>query len=100
MTPLLIDVASSPTTIGRVCSPETVADTPSTNCMNVGRNVSAPSMANPTTNDSTQHTENTGSPNRRIGRIGSLARNSTTTNTTSAATEPTNSPMIVAEPQG
>ena len=33
--------------------------------------MSAPSIANPTTNDSTQQTVNTGSLNNRIGRIGS-----------------------------
>lgn len=61
-------------------------------------NVSAPSIANPTTNDSAQHTVNTGSLNSRIGRIGSAARLSTTTNATSATSDPTNKPMIVAEP--
>ena len=80
--------------------PEAVAETPSTNCMNVGRNVSAPSIAKPTTNDSTQQTVNTGLPNSRIGSIGSVARRSTTTNATSAATDPTNSPMMIAEPHG
>ena len=34
-----------------------------------------------------------------MGRIGSAARNSTSTKMTSAATEPTNRPMIMAEPQ-
>ena len=75
-----------------------VAETPSTNCMNVGRNVNAPSIANPTTKDSTQHTVNTGLANSRIGRIGSAARLSTHTNAASATTEPTNRPMITGEP--
>src|SRR5262249_31649573 len=100
MMPLVIEVASRPTTMGRVCNPDTVADTPSTNCMNVGRNDSAPSMAKPTTNESTQHTVKTGSAKSRIGRIGSLARSSTATNTASAATDPTNSPIIVGDPHG
>ena len=48
-TPLPIEVISRPATIGRVRRPDTVAETPSTNCMKVGRNVSAPSIAKPTT---------------------------------------------------
>ena len=98
ITPLLIDIASSPTTIGRVCRPDVVADTPSTNCMNVGRKVSAPSIAKPTTNDSAQHTAKTGSRNSRIGRIGSCARSSTAMNAPMATRDPTNSPMIIGEP--
>ncbi len=58
--PLPIEVISIPATIGSVRRPEVVAETPSTNCMYVGRNVSAPNIAKPTTNDSTQHTVNTG----------------------------------------
>ncbi len=100
ITPLLSDIVSIPTTIGRVCSPDVVADTPSTNCMNVGRNVSAPSIAKPTTNDSAQQTAKTGSRNNRIGRIGSWARNSTATNAPRATRDPTKSPMIIVEPHG
>ena len=69
--PLPMDVMSMPATIGRVRSPDSVAETPSTNCMNVGRNVSAPNIANPTMNPRMQHTVNTGLANSRIGRIGS-----------------------------
>ena len=82
--PLPIDVSSMPATIGRVRSPDSVAETPSTNCMKVGRNVSAPSIANPTMNPRTQHTVNTGLANSRIGRIGSAARVSTQTKMASA----------------
>ena len=39
---------------------ETVAETPSTNCMKVGRKVSAPSMAKPTMKPRMQQTVNTG----------------------------------------
>ncbi len=88
-----------PTTIGSVRRPDVVAETPLTYCMKVGRNVIAPSIANPTTNDSTQHTVKTGFANKRIGRIGSGARRSTITKPTSASAEATNNPMIVAEPQ-
>nr|CRL79652.1 hypothetical protein CPGR_02847 [Mycolicibacter nonchromogenicus] len=88
-----------PTTIGRVRRPEVMAETPSTYCMKVGRKVSAPSIAKPTTNASTQHTENTGSANSRVGRIGAAARLSTRTNRARATTDPTNSPMISGEPQ-
>ena len=86
-----------PATIGSVRNPDVVAETPSTNCMNVGRNVSAPSIANPTMNPRMQHTVNTGLANSRIGRIGSAARISTHTKTASDATEPANSPMITGE---
>lgn len=95
--PLPVEVMSRPATMGRVRKPDSVADTPSTNCMNVGRNVSAPSIAKPTMNDSTQHTVNTGLRNRRIGRIGSAARVSARTNSTSAVIEPMNRPMIIGE---
>jgi hypothetical protein len=97
-TPLPIDVSSRPATIGSVRSPDSVADTPSTNCMNVGMNVNAPSIANPTMNDNTQHTVKTGLRNSRIGRIGSATWLSTHTKIASAATDATNSPMIVGEP--
>ena len=36
-----------PATIGSVRSPDVVAETPSTNCMNVGRKVSAPEHREP-----------------------------------------------------
>ena len=72
--PLPIEVMSMPATIGSVRSPDVVAETPSTNCMNVGRKVSAPSIAKPTMNPRMQHIVNTGLANRRIGRIGSVAR--------------------------
>ena len=77
--PLPIEVMSMPATIGSVRRPDVVAETPSTNCMNVGRNVSAPSIAKPTMKPRMQHTVNTGLANRRIGRIGSAARVSTQT---------------------
>ena len=74
-----------PATIGRVRRPDSVAETPSTNCMNVGRNVNAPSIANPTMNARMQHTVNTGLANSRIGRIGSAAWDSTHTKIASAS---------------
>src|SRR6185312_5076466 len=98
--PLLIDVSRSPTTIGSVRRPDTVADTPSTNCMNVGKNVSAPSIAKPTTKDSTQHTLNTGFLNTLSGSTGSTARRSTVTKITSATADPTKSAMITGEFHG
>ena len=68
--------------------------------MKVGRNVKAPSIAKPTTNDSTQHTVNTGSPNNRIGRIGSAARSSLKTKAPNMISDPANSPMMAGEAQG
>src|ERR1700761_9742984 len=100
MVPLPVEVISIPTTMGSVRSPEVVAETPFTYCIYVGKKVIAPNIAKPTTKDSTQHTVNTGLPNNRIGRMGSAARRSTATNAPSAATAPTNKPMIVGEPHG
>jgi hypothetical protein len=100
MAPLPIDVISRPATMGNVRSPDVVADTPSTNCMKVGRKVSAPSIAKPTTNDSTQHTLNTGLENSRIGSTGSAAPSSMTTKITSATIDPAKSPTIVGDLHG
>src|SRR5437588_12716877 len=99
-TPLPIEVVSLPRTIGRVRRPDVVADTPSTNCMYVGRNVRAPSIANPTTKDSTQHTVNTGLANSRVGRMGAATRLSTQPKMHSEIREPANSPIMVGEPHG
>ena len=98
--PLPIEVISRPTTIGRVRRPDSVAETPSTNCMNVGRKVSAPSIAKPTTKLKPQHTVNTGLAKSRIGNTGSTARNSTRTNAASATAEPTKRPRITGEDHG
>ncbi len=93
-----------PATIGSVRRPDVVAETPSTNCMYVGRNVNAPSMANPTTNDSTQQTVNTGLANSRVGRMGADSgpdeRLSTQTKMPRAAAEAANSTTIVGELHG
>ena len=51
-------------------------------------------------NARTTQTLNTDERNSRSGRIGSVARVSTTTNSASATTEPTNSPRIVVDVQG
>src|SRR3954471_555108 len=99
MFPLPIDVMSIPATIGKVRRPEVVAETPSTNCMNVGRNVSAPSIAKPTMKPRMQQTVKTGLANSRMGRIGSVARVSTQTKKASATAEATNNPTIIGEPQ-
>ncbi len=97
--PLTVEVISSPMTIGMVRNPDSDGDTPSTNCMKVGMNVSAPSIAKPTTSDSTQHMVKTGFRNSRIGRIGSAAFSSTRTNIARARIDPTTSPMMVGEVQ-
>ena len=98
MLPLPIEVMSMPATIGRVRSPDSVAETPSTNCMNVGRNVSAPNIANPTMNPRMQHTVNTGLANSRIGRIGSAAQGFPPTRRPPATrAEAANSPMITGD---
>ena len=72
-------MTNRPMTIGRVRTPDAVADTPFTYCRYVGRNVIAPSIANPTMNASTTHTLNTEDRNRCSGRIGSSALASTNT---------------------
>ena len=92
-------MTSRPTTIGSVRTPDAVADTPCTYCRYVGRNVIAPSMANPTMKASTTHTLNTEDRNRCSGRIGSLALASTNTKMPSETIDAANRPMIVADPQ-
>src|ERR1700694_3371011 len=100
MMPLPIDVINRPATIGKVRRPETVAETPSTNCMKVGRNVIAPSIAKPTTNASPQQTVKTEFLNSRIGRIGSAARVSTHTKMPSDSTDATHRPTMVGDVHG
>ena len=56
-------------------------------------------MANPTMNASETLTLKTCDRKRRSGRIGSTALLSTQTKTARHTTEPTKSPMIIAEPQ-
>ena len=68
-TPLPMEVSSRPATIGSVRRPDSVAETPSTNCMKVGRNVNAPSIAKPTMKDSTQHTVNTGLAAEQVAEL-------------------------------
>ena len=97
--PLLTEVISSPATIGRVRSPDSVAETPSTNCMKVGMNVNAPNMAKPTMKPRMQQTVKTGSANSRIGRIGSAACSSTHTKIASATAEARKRPTIIGEAQ-
>ena len=97
--PAPTEVTSSPATSGSIRAPDAVADTPSTYCRNVGRNVIDPSIAKPTTNASAQQTENTGLENSRGGRIGSTARDSTHTNAANAISDTTTSPMISTENQ-
>ena len=85
--PLASAVASRPSTIGSIRSPEAVADTPFTYCRNVGMKVIEPIIAKPTMKLSTEHTLNTRLRNSRIGRMGSAARSSTSTKMASAATD-------------
>jgi hypothetical protein len=66
----------------------------------VGRNVNAPNIANPTMKARITLMLNTAERNSLMGRIGSVARVSTTTNTASATIEPANSPRIVVDVQG
>jgi len=67
-----MDVSSSPATIGSVLSPDTVADTVD-ELHEWWQERQRAEIANPTMNDSMQHTVNTGLRNSRIGRIGSAA---------------------------
>ncbi len=97
--PEKIEAISRPSTIGRVRTPETVAESPSTYWRKVGRKVSAPSMAKPTMKLRIEQTVNTWLRNSRIGRVGWAALVSAQQNRASATTPATNRPMIVAEPQ-
>jgi hypothetical protein len=92
-----IDVTSSPATSGSTCRPDAVAETPLTYCRCVGRNVMAPSIANPTMNASTTQTEKTDERKSRSGRIGSTARDSKRTKSASATTDPANRPRMKAD---
>ncbi len=96
--PAAIDVINRPATRGSIRTPELVADTPLTYCKNVGKNVIDPSIAKPTTNASALHTENTRLENSRIGKIGSTARRSTTTNTAKATTDTPINPSTCTDP--
>lgn len=97
--PLKIDAMSRPMTMGRVRTPEMVAESPSTYWRYVGRKIIAPSIAKPTMKLRTEHTVKTGLRNSRIGSIGSTARVSTQQNRASAITPPAYRAMMVAEPQ-
>ena len=97
--PALTDATISPSTIGNVRSPETVALTPWQNCRYVGRKVIQPSSAKPTMKLSTALTLNTFRRNSRSGRIGSAARLSAATKQPRKTTPPTTRPMMVGEPQ-
>ena len=97
--PALTDATISPSTIGSVRSPDTVALTPWQYCRYVGRNVMQPSSAKPTMKLSTELTLNTFRRNSRSGRIGSAARCSATTKQPRKTTPPTTRPMMVGEPQ-
>ena len=97
--PLASAVASSPSTIGSIRSPEEVADTPFTYCRKVGMNVIEPIIAKPTMKLSTEHTLNTRLRNSRIGKMGSAVRISTSTKITRAATDAANKPMMIGDPQ-
>ena len=72
--PALTDATISPSTIGSVRSPDTVALTPWQYCRYVGRKVMQPSSANPTMKLRTALTLKTFRRNSRSGRIGSAAR--------------------------
>jgi hypothetical protein len=76
-----------------------VAESPSTYCRYVGRNVIAPSMAKPTMKLRIEQTVKTGLANSRIGSMGSAARVSTRQNAASATTPPAKRPMTTGEPQ-
>lgn len=96
--PEKIDAINRPITMGKVRTPEMVAESPSTYCRYVGRNVIAPSIAKPTMKLRIEQTVNTGLRNRCIGSIGCLARVSTQQNSPSATMPPTKSPMMTPEP--
>src|SRR5262245_5258061 len=65
--PESIDAASSPSTIGSIRNPDSVAELPFTTCRYIGRNVIAPNIANPVMKLSSPDTANTREPNSRIG---------------------------------
>ena len=86
-------------TMGRVRTPEIVAESPSTYCRKVGRNVIAPSIAKPTMKLRIEQTVKTGLPNSRIGSIGWAARVSAQQKAARARTPPAKRPMMTGELQ-
>jgi hypothetical protein len=97
--PLAIDMTRTPPISGVSRSPDSVGPTPSTVCMNSGRNVSAPNSASPTMKPTALVTPNTRLANRRGARIGSAARRSTQTDSTMSTTAATERPMMKLDVQ-
>ncbi len=89
-----------PITIGSMCTPDMVGETPCTTWRKVGRYVIEPNMAKPTTNPITEQSANVRTLKSRSGSTGSAARRSTNTNGTSSAAPSAPSPMICHEAQG
>ena len=100
MLPLVVAVISRPMTSGSIRNPELVALTPSTYWKKVGRNVIEPSIVKPTTKLRAQQFANTRDRKSRNGRIGSAARDSTSTKTPRTTSPPISSPAICHDRHG
>ena len=80
--------------------PDTVGDTPLTNCRYTGNSAMVPNMPMPTSTPTALTTTNTLLRNNASGRIGSSARRSASTNPTSAASASPISPTMAGLPHG
>src|SRR4051812_13013276 len=96
--PTTIDATSRPPTSGSICSPDSVAEAPCTNCRYVGRYVTPPSIANPMMKLMIEQTVKTPDRNNRNGSKGSAARRSAQMNNASASTEPAIIARMTVEP--
>ena len=96
----MIEVISSPPTIGSRYTPDRVGETPCTTCRNSGRKEIEPNNAKPAARLIAALTRNTGLRNSRSGSTGSAARRSASHQPTMNTTDAANSPMISGEPQG
>lgn len=92
-----MEVMRTPPISGVMNSPETVGVYPLTTCRYIGRKVTDPNSATPTTKPTASATEITRFENSRRGRIASSARRSTCTKTTSNTTPRTSVATIAGD---
>lgn len=91
---------SKPAIIGVINRPDVVGPWPLTVCRYSGRNVTAPNSPAPTRNPIALLTLNTRLRNSLIGKIGSAALRSTSTNAASSTTPAATSASMNVEPHG
>ena len=88
-----------PTIIGSISRPETAAEVPEDICRNVGTNAMAANMPRPSVKPIAVALTKTRFLNSDSGMIGSSARASAITNSTTAASRPRPQPQVSMAPQ-